>query len=107
MANVSHKLRNAFEGALAGGGDPATSPLYVFGPFLKTIIVAGVAQVTFGGSIWLVILTIAAASAVYRFVMRWITLAISSPSIEACRMSSFSVTREPLRVFRLSFIVWG
>ena len=30
---VSNKLNNAFEGALAGGGDPATSPLYVFGPF--------------------------------------------------------------------------
>jgi hypothetical protein len=32
---ASHKLSNAFEGALAGGGDPASSPLYVFGPFLK------------------------------------------------------------------------
>jgi len=73
MTNVSHKLKNAFEGALAGGGDPATSPLYVFGPFIKMLIVAGVAQVTFGSSIWLVILTIAAASTVYRFVIRWIT----------------------------------
>jgi hypothetical protein len=36
MAHVSHKLSNSFEGALAGGGDPATSPLYVFSimPFL-------------------------------------------------------------------------
>lgn len=33
-ATISHKLKNALEGALAGGGDPATSPLYVFGPFL-------------------------------------------------------------------------
>jgi amino acid transporter len=73
MANVSHKLKNAFEGALAGGGNPATSPLYVFGPFLKMIVLAGVANVTFGGSVWLVILTIAAASAVYRYVMNWIT----------------------------------
>jgi hypothetical protein len=73
MANVSHKLKNAFEGALAGGGDPATSPLYVFGPFLKMLVVAGVAKVTFGSSIWLVILTIAAASTMYRFVIRWIT----------------------------------
>ena len=73
MANSSHKLKNAFEGALAGGGNPATSPLYVFGPFLKMIVLAGVANVTFGGSVWLVILTIAAASAVYRYVMRWIT----------------------------------
>ncbi len=73
MAHVSHKLTNAFEGALAGGGDPATSPLYVFGPFLKLIVVAGVAQVTFGTSIWLVIFTIAMVSAMYRLVMTWVT----------------------------------
>jgi len=71
--NVSHKLSNAFEGALAGGGDPATSPLYVFGPFLKLIVVAGVAQVTFGASVWMVVLTIAVVSAMYRLVMRWVT----------------------------------
>lgn len=70
---VSHKLSNSFEGALAGGGDPATSPLYVFGPFLKLIVVAGVAQITFGASIWLVILTVAVVSAMYRMVMRWVT----------------------------------
>lgn len=70
---VSNKLNNAFEGALAGGGDPATSPLYVFGPFLKLIVVAGVAQVTFGASVWLVILTIMVVSAMYRLVMRWVT----------------------------------
>lgn len=73
MAHVSHKLKNAFEGALAGGGDPATSPLYVFGPFLRLIVVAGVARVTFGTSIWLVVLTIAVVSAMYRLVMRWVT----------------------------------
>ena len=73
MAKISHKLKNSFEGALAGGGDPATSPLYVFGPFLKLIVIAGVAQVTFGASIWLVILTIAVVSAMYRLVMRWVT----------------------------------
>jgi nucleotide-binding universal stress UspA family protein len=73
VAHVSHKLTNAFEGALAGGGDPATSPLYVFGPFLKLIVVAGVAQVTFGTSIWLVIFTIAMVSAMYRLVMAWVT----------------------------------
>jgi len=73
VAHVSHKLSNSFEGALAGGGDPATSPLYVFGPFLKLIVVAGVAQITFGASIWLVILTIAVVSAMYRLVMRWVT----------------------------------
>ncbi|MCD6577700.1 MAG: APC family permease [Anaerolineaceae bacterium] len=73
MANSSHKLKNAFEGALAGGGDPATSPLYIFGPFIKMIAAAGVARVTFGSSIWLVIITIATASSVYRFVIQWIT----------------------------------
>ncbi|MCO5189495.1 MAG: universal stress protein [Anaerolineae bacterium] len=73
MAHVSRKLSNAFEGALAGGGDPATSPLYVFGPFLRLIVVAGVAQITFGASIWLVIFTIALVSAMYRLVMVWIT----------------------------------
>ena len=75
-AAVSHKLRNAFEGALAGGGDPATSPLYVFTPFLKLIVVgavAGVANVTFGGTVWLVVLTVFMVSLMYRFVMRWVT----------------------------------
>ncbi len=73
MGHVSHKLSNSLEGALAGGGDPATSPLYVFGPFLKLIVVAGVAQITFGASVWLVIFTIAMVSAMYRLVMRWVT----------------------------------
>lgn len=72
MASVSHKLNNSLEGALAGGGDPATSPLYVFGPFLRLVVVAGVAQVTFGASVWLVILTIAVVSAMYRLVMQWV-----------------------------------
>ncbi len=70
---VSRKLSNAFEGALAGGGDPAASPLYVFGPFLKLIIIAGVAQVTFGVTLWLAVLTVITVSAMYRQVMRWIT----------------------------------
>ncbi len=73
MAHISHKLKNSFEGALAGGGDPATSPLYVFGPFLKLIVVAGVAQITFGASVWLVVITIAVVSAMYRLVMQWVT----------------------------------
>lgn len=73
MAHVSHKLKNAFEGALAGGGDPATSPLYVFGPFLKLIVIAGVAKITFGASVWLVVMTILVVSAMYRLVMRWVT----------------------------------
>jgi nucleotide-binding universal stress UspA family protein len=73
MASVSHKLNNSVEGALAGGGDPATSPLYVFGPFLRLIVVAGVASVTFGASVWMVVLTIAVVSAMYRLVMQWVT----------------------------------
>ena len=73
MAHVSHKLSNSVEGALAGGGDPATSPLYVFGPFLRLIVVAGVASVTFGASIWMVVFTIAMVSAMYRLVMQWVT----------------------------------
>lgn len=73
MAHVTHKLDNALEGALAGGGDPATSPLYVFGPFLKLILVSGVAHITFGASLWLVVMTIAVVSAMYRLVMRWVT----------------------------------
>jgi len=72
LTSVSHKLANAFEGALAGGGDPATSPLYVFGPFLKLIVVAGVAHVTFGASVWLVVLTVTMVSAMYRQVMTWV-----------------------------------
>jgi len=73
MAHVTNKLKNSLEGALAGGGDPATSPLYVFGPFLKLIVVAKVAEVTFGASVWLVILTIVVVSAMYRLVMQWVT----------------------------------
>ena len=65
-AHITHKLSNAFEGALAGGGDPATSPLYVFGPFLKLIVASGIAEITFGTSVWLVVLTIAVVSAMYR-----------------------------------------
>jgi nucleotide-binding universal stress UspA family protein len=73
VARISHKLRNSLEGALAGGGDPATSPLYVFGPFLSLTIVSGAALVTFGGSVWLAVLTIAVVSAMYRLVMQWVT----------------------------------
>ena len=73
MAHISHKLKSSLEGAFAGGGDPATSPLYVFGPFLKLIVVAGVAGITYGVSIWLAVLTIVVVSAMYRLVMQWIT----------------------------------
>ncbi|RYZ87818.1 MAG: hypothetical protein EOP04_10825 [Proteobacteria bacterium] len=71
-ATISHKLKNAFEGALAGGGDPATSPLYVFGPFMTLLVGAGVASVTYGASIWLAVLTVIAVSAMYRHVMIWV-----------------------------------
>jgi nucleotide-binding universal stress UspA family protein len=73
MARVSHKLGNSLEGALAGGGDPATSPLYVFGPFLRLVIVSGAALITFGGAIWLAVLTVAVVSTMYRLVMQWVT----------------------------------
>ncbi len=69
----SHKLSGAIEGALAGGGDPATSPLYVFGPFLRLIAVAGVASVVFGAAIWLAVVTVVVVSGMYRLVMIWIT----------------------------------
>jgi nucleotide-binding universal stress UspA family protein len=72
LARISHKLKNSFEGALAGGGDPATSPLYVFGPFISLIIVSGAASAVFGGAVWLAVLTIAVVSAMYRLVMRWV-----------------------------------
>lgn len=72
MAHVSHKLKTPLQGALAGGGDPATSPLYVFGPFLSLIVGAGVADVTFGASIWMVIITVIMVSAMYRLVLIWV-----------------------------------
>lgn len=70
---LSKRLSSPLEGALAGGGDPATSPLYVFGPFLKLIAVAGVAQITFGVSVWMAVLSVVVVSAMYRQVMYWIT----------------------------------
>lgn len=73
MAHVSHKLSGPLEGALAGGGDPATSPLYVFGPFLKLIVAAGVGSVVMGAAVWLAVLTVAVVALVYRQVMVWIT----------------------------------
>lgn len=73
MAHVSHRLTNSFEGALAGGGDPATSPLYVFGPFLRLIVVAGVANITFGATVWLAVITVVMVSVMYRRVMTWVT----------------------------------
>jgi nucleotide-binding universal stress UspA family protein len=72
MSHVSQKLSSSIQGALAGGGDPATSPLYVFGPFLKLIVAAGAASVTFGASIWLAVLTVVTVSAMYRRVMFWV-----------------------------------
>lgn len=70
---VSKKLSGSIEGALAGGGDPATSPLYVFGPFLKLIVLAGVAKVTFGVTLWLAVFSVVMVSTMYRQVMGWVT----------------------------------
>ncbi len=91
MAHVSHKLSNSLEGALAGGGDPATSPLYVFGPFLRLLVGAGVASITFGTSIWLVILTIALVSAMYRLVMIWITDGSGGSGLSEEELGSWAV----------------
>jgi nucleotide-binding universal stress UspA family protein len=72
MAHVSHRLKGAVEGALAGGGDPATSPLYVFGPFLRLLAASGAGAVSFGVPIWLVVATVVVVSVMYRHVMEWI-----------------------------------
>lgn len=72
MAHVSHRLKGAFEGALAGGGDPATSPLYVFGPFLRLLVAGGAGAVAFGTPIWMVVATVFVVSLMYRHVMEWI-----------------------------------
>lgn len=71
-AAPDRRLRNAWQGALAGGGDPASSPLYVFGPFVALVVAAGTAEVTFGASIWLAVVTIAVVALLYRLVMRWV-----------------------------------
>lgn len=73
MSHVTHKLTSSLEGALAGGGDPATSPLYVFGPFLKLLVLSGAASVCFGASIWLAVITVITVSAMYYLVMQWVT----------------------------------
>ncbi|MEO8504110.1 MAG: universal stress protein [Acidobacteriota bacterium] len=73
MSHVTHKLSGPLEGALAGGGDPATSPLYVFGPYLRLLAASGVASLVFGSAIWLAVLTVVMVSAMYRLVMRWVT----------------------------------
>lgn len=72
MAHVSHRLKGAFEGALAGGGDPATSPLYVFGPFLRLLVASGAGALAFGTPIWMVVGTVAVVSLMYRHVMVWV-----------------------------------
>ena len=70
---LTRKLSGPLEGALAAGGDPATSPLYVFGPFMALVVPAGVASVTYGASIWLAVLTVVTVSVVYRRVMLWVS----------------------------------
>ena len=72
MGHVSHRLHGSIEGALAGGGDPATSPLYVFGPSLRLLAASGAGWLCFGASIWMVVATVAVVSVMYRHVMRWV-----------------------------------
>jgi nucleotide-binding universal stress UspA family protein len=72
VAVVSHRLKTAFEGALAGGGDPATSPLYVFGPYLKLLAASSAGAVCFGAPIWMVVATVIVVSMMYGHVMRWV-----------------------------------
>ena len=91
MSHVAYKLKTSLEGALAGGGDPVTSPLYVFGPFLKLIVVAGVANVTFGASIWLVVVTVIMVSTVYRLVMTWVTDGSGSSGLNEEEFGSWAV----------------
>jgi nucleotide-binding universal stress UspA family protein len=72
-ATGDRRLRNAWEGALAGGGDPASSPLYVFGPFLVLLAAEGTTAASYGPAIWLAVATIGVVSLLYRLVMRWVT----------------------------------
>jgi len=51
MGQVSHRLRGAVHGALAGRGDPATSPRYVFGSFPRLLVGSSTAAICFGASI--------------------------------------------------------
>jgi hypothetical protein len=95
LAIVSNKLVDSFEGAMAGGGDPATSPLYVFGPFQKLIVVAGVAHVNFGANVWFVVLTLAMVSAMYRLVMTWI-VAAAVTNLLAGKTSPLFATDNPV-----------
>lgn len=71
-ATINRKLTSSLEGALAGGGDPATSPLYVFGPFLRLLVTAGVASICFGAAVWMAVFTVVTVSAMYRLVMIWV-----------------------------------
>lgn len=73
MSHVTGRLKSPIQGALAGGGDPASSPLYVFGPALRLLVAAGVANLAFGTTLWLVVLTFVVVSAMYRRVMVWVT----------------------------------
>ena len=76
--SVSHKLSGSIQGALAGGGDPATSPLYVFGPFLKLLVAGGVAGVCFGASIWMAVVTVITVSAMYYLENKYLVVLFHS-----------------------------
>lgn len=72
MSHVSHRLNGALEGALAGGGDPATSPLYVFGPYLRLLAAGSVGAICFGAPIWMVVATVVVVGLMYKRVMEWV-----------------------------------
>ena len=108
MTHTSHKLRNSLEGAQAGGGDPATSPLYVFGPFLSLILVSGAARIVFGGSVWLAVLTIMMVSFMYRLVMRWVTDGAGGSGLSEEEFGSWAVKVDAAITFieyTLTFLV--
>jgi nucleotide-binding universal stress UspA family protein/amino acid transporter len=107
-ASISYKLKNSLQGALAGGGDPATSPLYVFGPFLTLLVSAGVAHVSFGASIWLAVFTVVTVSAMYRYVMIWVTDGSGGSGLSEEELGSWAVkTNAAITVieYTLTFLV--
>ncbi len=73
MAHVSHRLKGSFAGALAGGGDPASSPLYVFGPFMRLLAASSAGAACFGAPLWMVAGTVIVVALTYRKVMEWVS----------------------------------
>ena len=71
MTQSPRKLRNPLQGVLAGGIDPATSPMYSLSPVLVSASAAGAAQMVFGVSAWPALLMLATTVFVYGMVMHW------------------------------------